>query len=160
MLKKGVCIAKFLSDVWSNIMNLSEYLMFQESSNVEESDNIDYCIEEMDDSGFGDDKLDLPEEEGFRLARKAAKQFANASDGEDTDIDLDIDDAFPSDDSGFNESFDQGIDLNTVPAASEEDDQFSDPNEEPSGNVTDRELATDDDDFAVEESATGWDDLF
>ena len=130
----------------------------------------------FDDGVFGVDKMERPSEEGFKAARKAANAFTNASDGENTDVDMNMNIALPKDTSGFNESFDvegcegedcnNNVDPNTIPAIPEEKDQFSEPSdgEAAVGSVSDAELASDDDDIigegSFEESATGWDDLF
>lgn len=159
-------------------MSFSKYLMsLQEGydESIFESKDVEIPV---DESGFGDDtfgvdKMDLPSEEGFEAARKAANAFSNASDGENTDVDMNMNVALPKDTSGFNESFDvegcedcNNVDPNTVPAVPEEKDQFSEPSdgEAAVGSVSDAELASDDDDIigegSIEESATGWDDLF
>lgn len=136
-----------------------------------------------DDSGFskpnddqyGELKMDKPEEEGFEAAKNAANQFTHSSDGQGTDVNMVMNVALPKDTSGFSEAVeddevetsDEIIDPNTVPAVPEEDDQFSDPTdpeENPAGTVSDAELASDDEvtipEESIEESFTGWDDLF
>lgn len=161
-------------------MSFSKYLMtLQEGydESIFESNDIDMTVDEsdFDDCVFGVDKMERPSEDGFEAARKAANAFTNASDGENTDIDMNMNIAMPKDTSGFNESFDvegcegencNNVDPNTIPAIPEENDQFSDPSdgEAAVGYVSDAELASDDDDIigegSFEESATDWDDLF
>ena len=153
-------------------MNFSKYFM-----SLRESD--DESIYNQDDV-FGVDKMNAPSEEGFATARKAANYFTNASDGQNTDVNMIMNVAIPKpkNESGFGddieieESFfmeednivcdgEECVDTNTIPAVPSEDDQFSDPNEEDAmiGTVSDEELASGDDDI-IGESATGWDDLF
>lgn len=160
-----------------NTMSFSKYLMsLQEGydESIFEPKDVEIPVDEsgFSDGVFGVDKMDRPSEEGFDAARKAADDFANASDGEITDVNLNMDVALPKDTSGFDESFDMEgcenceVDPNTIPAVPEEKDQFSDPvdDEASIGSVSDAELASDDDDIigegSFEESATGWDDLF
>lgn len=163
-----------------NTMSFSKYLMsLQEGydESIFESKDIEMPVDEsgFDDGVFGVDKMERPSEEGFEAARKAANAFTNASDGENTDVDMIMNIAMPKDISGFNESFDvegcesdncNNVDPNTIPAIPEEKDQFSEPSngEAAVGSVSDAELASDDDDIigegSFEESATGWDDLF
>lgn len=164
-----------------NTMSFSKYLMsLQEGydESIFESKDIEMPVDEsgFDDGVFGVDKMERPSEEGFEAARKAANAFTNASDGENTDVDMNMNIALPKDTSGFNESFDvegcegencnNNVDPNTIPAIPEEKDQFSEPSdgEAAVGSVSDAELASDDDDIigegSFEESATGWDDLF
>ena len=163
-----------------NTMNFSEYFMsLQEGydESIFESKDIEMPVDEsgFDDGVFGVDKMERPSEEGFEAARKAANAFTNASDGMNTDVDMNMNIALPKDTSGFNESFDvegcegedcNNVDPNTIPAIPEEKDQFSEPSdgEAAVGSVSDAELASDDDDIigegSFEESATGWDDLF
>lgn len=135
-----------------------------------------------DDSGFskpnddqyGELKMDKPEEEGFEAAKNAANQFTNASDGQGTGVDMVMNVALPKDTSGFSEDAEEDetsdvvVDPNTVPAVPEEEDQFSDPTDpeenNPTGAVSDAELASDDEvtipEESIGESFTGWDDLF
>ena len=161
-----------------NTMSFSKYLMsLQEGydESIFESKDIEMPVDEsgFDDGVFGVDKMERPSEEGFEAARKAANAFTNASDGENTDVDMNMNIAMPKDISGFSESFDvegcedcSNVDPNTIPAIPEEKDQFSEPSdgEAAVGAVSDAELASDDDDIigegSFEESATGWDDLF
>lgn len=150
-------------------MNFAQYML---SLNEQESNKDE----------FGELKLDKPETEGLGAAQDAAEQFSDASDGQDTDIDLAIDEEFPEDTSGFDEEADvstmntfsgpveEPVDPETIPADAKEADQFSEPDdievkaevpavEDDSENmVSDAELAADDD--LVSESFTGWDDLF
>ena len=150
-------------------MNFAQYML---SLNEQESNKDE----------FGELKLDKPETEGLGAAQDAAEQFSDASDGQDTDVDLAIDEEFPKDTSGFDEEADvstmntfsgpveEPVDPETIPADAKEADQFSEPDdievkaevpavEDDSENmVSDAELATDDD--LVSESFTGWDDLF
>lgn len=162
-------------------------------------------VSEQDE--YGEDKLDQPDSEGMDAAAKAANYFTNASDGEDTDVDMIFNKALTSEDfDTCEESADMryfseakepeiknipsipkeirqnlreaaeyilavldeeaeyapngedpddhidsdGVDQNTVPAYPEEKDQFS--------NVDG--LSDDFVDNDIEESATGWDDLF
>lgn len=159
-----------------NTMSFSKYLLSLHEGYVEES-YVNEVEDIIDNSGFGDDtfgvdKISKPSEEGFATSRKAATDFANASDGEITDVDLIMNVAMPKDTSGFNEEFvfeeecedGQCVDPNTVPAVPEEDDQFSEPEEDEAviGSISDTELASDNDMNidSVEESFTGWDDLF
>ena len=161
-------------------MSFSKYLMsLQEGydESIFESNDIEMPVDEsgFDDGVFGVDKMERPSEEGFEAARKAANAFTNASDGENTDVDMIMNIAMPKDISGFSESFDvegcegedcNNVDPNTIPAIPEEKDQFSEPSdgEAAAGSVSDAELASNDDDIIVkgsfEESATDWDDLF
>lgn len=156
-------------------MSFSKYFMSLQEGYVEpivEHKDIEMPVDEsgFDDGVYGVDKTELPSEEGFKAAAKAADDFANASDGgQDVDIDLNIDIALPKDVSGFDESFDAEcgevpVDPNTVPAVPEEKDQFANPEEGEAaiGSVSDAELAADDDitDGSIEESVTGWEDLF
>ena len=160
-------------------MSFSKYLMsLQEGydESIFESKDIEMPVDEsgFDDGVFGVDKMERPSEEGFEAARKAANAFTNASDGENTDVDMNMNIALPKDTSGFNESFDvegcegencNNVDPNTIPAIPEEKDQFSEPSDSEAavGSVSDAELASDDDiigEESFEESATGWDDLF
>lgn len=163
-----------------NTMSFSKYLMsLQEGydESIFESKDIEMPVDEsgFDDGVFGVDKMERPSEEGFEAARKAANAFTNASDGENTDVDMIMNIAMPKDISGFNESFDvegcegencNNVDPNTIPAIPEEKDQFSEPSDSEAavGSVSDAELASDDDiiigEESFEESATGWDDLF
>ena len=161
-----------------NTMSFSKYLMsLQEGydESIFESKDIEMPVDEsgFDDGVFGVDKMERPSEEGFEAARKAANAFTNASDGENTNVDMNMNIALPKDTSGFNESFDvegcedcNNVDPNTIPAIPEEKDQFSEPSDGESaiGSVSDAELASDDDDIigegSFEESTTGWDDLF
>lgn len=162
-----------------NTMSFSKYLMsLQEGydESIFESKDIEMPVDEsgFDDGVFGVDKMERPSEEGFEAARKAANAFTNASDGENTDVDMNMNIALPKDTSGFNESFDvegcegencNNVDPNTIPAIPEEKDQFSEPSDSEAavGSVSDAELASDDDiigEESFEESATGWDDLF
>lgn len=154
-------------------MSFSKYFMSLQEGYVEPANEHKDIEMPVDESGFDDGvygvlKTELPSEEGFKAACKAADDFANASDGgQDVDVDLNIDIALPKDVSGFNESFDMEggeepvVDPNTVPAVPEEEDQFSDPDDDEAavGSVSDAELAADDDE-SIEESSTGWDDLF
>lgn len=163
-------------------------------------------VSEQDE--YGEDKLDQPDSEGMDAAAKAANYFTNASDGEDTDVDMIFNKALTSEDfdsveeSEFDMSDNRyfheaeepdvnipdlpadvrqnlreaaeyilavldeeyepngedpddhidsdGVDQNTVPTYPEEKDQFS--------NVDG--LSDDFVDNDIEESATGWDDLF
>lgn len=160
-----------------NTMSFSEYLVsLQEGydESIYKQDDIGLL---EDTSGFGDDvfgvdKMSAPSEDGFSTARNAANAFTNASDGENTDVSMNMNTALPKDFSGFEEGFfiegddlvcngDNCIDPNTVPAVPSEDDQFSDSFEDNwvIGSVSDSELAANDDDV-VGESATGWEDLF
>ena len=161
-------------------MSFSKYYMsLQEGydESIFESKDIEMPVDEsgFDDGVFGVDKMERPSEEGFEAARKAANAFTNASDGENTDVDMIMNIAMPKDISGFSESFDvegcegencNNVDPNTIPAIPEENDQFSEPSdgEAAVGSVSYAELASDDDDIigegSFEESATGWDDLF
>ena len=161
-------------------MSFSKYYMsLQEGydESIFESKDIEMPVDEsgFDDGVFGIDKMERPSEEGFEAARKAANAFTNASDGANTDVDMNMNIALPKDTSGFNESFDvegcegencSNVDPNTIPAIPEEKDQFSEPSDDEAavGSVSDAELASDDDDIigegSFEESATGWDDLF
>lgn len=163
-----------------NTMNFSEYFMSLQEG-FDESLQEQYEIELPEDTSgfsesdvFGVDKMDPPSEEGFEAARNAANAFTNASDGENTDVNMNMNIALPKDTSGFNEEFvfDEGdgvtcdggecVDPNTIPAVPSEEDQFSDPDEDDEavvGSVSDAELAANDDDI-VGESATGWEDLF
>ena len=160
-------------------MSFSKYLMsLQEGydESIFESKDIEMPVDEsgFDDGVFGVDKMERPSEEGFEAARKAANAFTNASDGENTDVDMIMNIAMPKDISGFSESFDvegcegencNNVDPNTIPAIPEEKDQFSEPSDSEAavGSVSDAELASDDDiigEESFEESATGWDDLF
>lgn len=161
-------------------MSFSKYLMsLQEGydESIFESKDIEMPVDEsgFDDGVFGVDKMERPSDEGFEAARKAANAFTNASDGENTDVDMIMNIAMPKDISGFSESFDvegcegedcNNVDPNTIPAIPEEKDQFSEPSdgEAAVGSVSDAELASNDDDIigeeSFEESATGWDDLF
>lgn len=162
-------------------MSFSKYLMsLQEGydESIFESKDIEMPVDEsgFDDGVFGVDKMERPSEEGFEAARKAANAFTNASDGENTDVDMIMNIAMPKDISGFSESFDvegcegedcNNVDPNTIPAIPEEKDQFSEPSDSEAavGSVSDTELASNDDDIIIgeesfEESATGWDDLF
>lgn len=150
-------------------MNFSKYLLSLQEG-YDESTNEDIGMP-VDESGFdfGVDKTNLPEEEGFEAARTAAEKFATATDGEkDTaDVDLSIDLSMPKDVSGFSESSIEEdecemdcIDPATVPATNEEEDQYSDTDDgEVNSNPSDAELAANDDE-SIEESTTGWDDLF
>jgi hypothetical protein len=161
-------------------------------------------VKEQDE--YGVDKLDQPDSEGLDAAAHAANDFTNASDGEDTDLDMIFNKAITSEDfdcceegadmryfyeakepevknvpsipkdirknlreaaeyilavleeDGYapngedpDDHIDSdGVDQNTVPAYPEEKDQFS--------NVDG--LSDDFVDNDIEESATGWDDLF
>lgn len=158
-------------------MSFSKYFMSLQEGYVEptvEHKDIEMPVDEsgFEDGVYGVLKTEHPSEEGFKAAAKAADDFGNASDGgQDVDIDLNIDIALPKDVSGFDESFDVEcgeeevpVDPNTIPAVPEEKDQFAEPEEGEAviGSVSDAELAADDDigDESIEESATGWDDLF
>ena len=162
-------------------MSFSKYFMsLQEGydESIFESKDIEMPVDEsgFSDGVFGVDKMERPSEEGFEAARKAANAFTNASDGENTDVDMIMNIALPKDTSGFSESFDvegcegedcNNVDPNTIPAIPEEKDQFSEPSDSEAavGSVSDTELASNDDDIIIgeesfEESATGWDDLF
>lgn len=126
------------------------------------------------DDQYGELKMEKPEEEGFNAAKNAANMFSNASDGQGTDVNMAMNVILPKDTSGFSESVEEDetssmddIDSNTIPAAPEEEDQFSDPadsEENPTGDVSDTELANDDEitipEESIGESFTGWDDLF
>ena len=74
-------------------MNFAQYML---SLNEQESNKDE----------FGELKLDKPETEGLGAAQDAAEQFSDASDGQDTDVDLAIDEEFPKDTSGFDEEAD------------------------------------------------------
>lgn len=159
-----------------NTMSFSKYLLSLQEGNINESaKEVEEFIDEANEDTFGEDKMDKPSGEGFATARKAATDFANASDGEITDVDLIMNVAMPKDTSGFNEEFEfvfeeecengECVDPNTIPAIPEEDDQFSEPEEDEAaiGSISDAELASDKDmaiESYFEESATGWDDLF
>ena len=153
-------------------MNFSKYLLTLQEGYLDESvypetNDIEMPVDESGFEGFGVDKTSAPSEEGFAAARKAADEFVDAPDTELIDVDLNLDIAMPKDTSGFDESFDAScedgeecVDPNTVPAIPEEDDQFSEPDEEPAvGSISDEELASDDDDI-IGESFTGYEDLF
>ena len=161
-------------------MSFSKYLMtLQEGydESIFESNDIDMTVDEsgFDDGVFGVYKMERPSEDGFEAARKAANAFTNASDCENTYIDMNMNIAMPKDTSGFNDSFDvegcegencNNVDPNTIPAIPEENDQFSEPSDAEAavGYVSDAELASDDDDIigeeSFEESTTYWDDIF
>jgi len=127
--------------------------------------------EENDNSGFGEIKMSLPTGEGLANAIDDADQFANASDGQDTDIDLSINKAFPEDKSGFEkdaepviEPEEAEVDPNTIPAVNAEEDQFAPEGDEEQvvDEPTAAELADESDveDSVVGESVNDWDDLF
>lgn len=167
-------------------MSLSSYYMSLQEGSIEPTvSDIEIPVDESgfgaDDSGFskpnddqyGELKMDKPEEEGFKAAKKAANQFTNDSDGQGTGVNMVMNVILPKDTSGFSEaadeeeSGDEVVDPNTVPSVPEEDDQFSDPTdpeENPTGSVSDSELASDEDveipEESIGESFTGWDDLF
>lgn len=157
-------------------MNFARYLLSEAASDEYEELHEEEAAEEVefpkDNSGFeedqfGIDKIDRPSDEGLDAAEKVADQFSDASDGQNTDVDLSLQMAFPEDKSGFEENNegianeDLGVDPNTIPAENEEDGQFSDPEEEniPVEDMDPNELADDLDDFD-EAAMVGWDDLF
>ena len=112
-----------------NTMSFSKYLMtLQEGydESIFESKDIDMTVDEsgFDDGVFGVYKMERPSEDGFEAARKAANAFTNASDCENTYIDMNMNIAMPKDTSGFNDSFDvegcegencNNVDPNTIP---------------------------------------------
>ena len=144
-------------------------------------------FEEENDDEHGEIKIEKPESEGLDAAISGLDQFVDAKDGQAPEIDTSFHDAFPKDTSGFEEDADLSVDFEdgsyvgpsdptTAPAYNEEEEVFTE--EEPkdpevigSNQVTEEEpeepseveLASDSDmeDFdEVEESATGWDDIF
>lgn len=144
-------------------------------------------FEEENDDEHGEIKIEKPESEGLDAAISGLDQFVDAKDGQAPEIDTSFHDAFPKDTSGFEEDADLSVDFEdgsyvgpsdptTAPAYNEEEEVFTE--EEPkdpevigSNQVTEEEpeepseveLASDSDmeDLGeVEESATGWDDIF
>lgn len=142
----------------------------EEIVNESEVEDIEFPVDESGFDGFGVDKLKAPSAEGLEAGKAAMDQFVTASDGKDTDVDWSFHDSFPKDSSGFEKDANSEIpteevkvDPNTIPAVPEEKDQFSKPGEgeDVSDNAaTPEELAKDDDDVPVEESFTGWNDLW
>ena len=140
-------------------------------------------FEEENNDELGDLKVEQPNSEGLDAAISGADQFVDSTDGQAPEIDISFHDAFPKDDSGFEEDADLSVDFvdadyigdadpSTAPSYEDEKEVFT--KEEPeaevigSENITsdfeeepsDVELSDDSDmNTELEESFTGWDDL-
>lgn len=138
----------------------------QNSFADESADVFEESTEDSGFDGFGVDKLGRPAKYGLDAGIAAADQFADASDGKDTDVDLSFHDSFHEDFSGFekdaslvNESEEVPVDPNTIPQFNNEDDNFEASFDDGSyaDGASPAELAEDD---SIDESTTGWDDLY